>query len=645
MKQLLGATILPVIAAMTLPIWMMKLNYTVDNPWGIGLSKAQKTGLVLADSLISNYQENRPITLIGYSLGARVIYYCLKELADKNIYGVIEDVYLIGTPVVESSKDWAQCASVVSNRFVNGYITNDWVLGFLYRASSGSIQSIAGLSPIKDVPKIENICLDGIVNGHLDYRRKIPLILKYFGLKVTSDAFETEEESDEKERKSREEGVKLEKEMEKNEKENKHELKNDNDNHQNGLTSTQPMSMHESNMNKNGSENGGFKKFGNWFKSFSNSPSVSSLNSETYRTAEEELIEIEKEEALERERLKKELEKFLKPEEKEKAIPEMVLQPKEIKSTLPKLVLDSKNEPIIEKSYEMNSNEDIENGKESMYSSSTSIINNKDLEIKQVENSNLIPKEIKSTMPTLVVGPKEIKSTMPTLVVNLDEKKNNEEVLDTNNQNNINKEEEKTDDLLIKQLPSTQPTLKISLDKTNEIKKSKKSKRFSYSDYQSEISSINSIKNKKNRNRLSLSLSVPNLNRSDTMNDFSNLDRLGIVGEEKLTAPTSPSYLPELYSQIHESAKITDTNLLFDYTLPDDDDDENDNKNIKSNLNNDESLDLPNNRHLIENEEEKKYKAFEKARQEREARIEAEKLRKLQEYERKSNLENINQLE
>jgi len=46
MKQLLGATILPVIAAMSLPIWMMKLNYTVDNPWGIGLSKAQKTGLV-----------------------------------------------------------------------------------------------------------------------------------------------------------------------------------------------------------------------------------------------------------------------------------------------------------------------------------------------------------------------------------------------------------------------------------------------------------------------------------------------------------------------------------------------------------------------------------------------------------------------
>ncbi|ORY37717.1 DUF726-domain-containing protein, partial [Neocallimastix californiae] len=169
MKQLLGATILPVIAAMSLPIWMMKLNYTVDNPWGIGLSKAQKTGLVLADTLIGNYQENRPVTLIGYSLGARVIYYCLRELAEKNMYGIIEDVYIIGTPVMESVRDWEQCCSVVSGRFVNGYITHDWVLGFLYRASSGSFNTVAGLSPIP-VDRIENICLDEIVNGHLEYR-------------------------------------------------------------------------------------------------------------------------------------------------------------------------------------------------------------------------------------------------------------------------------------------------------------------------------------------------------------------------------------------------------------------------------------------------------------------------------------------
>jgi len=215
MKQLLGATILPVIAAMSLPIWMMKLNYTVDNPWGIGLSKAQKTGLVLADTLIGNYQENRPVTLIGYSLGARVIYYCLRELAEKNMYGIVEDVFIIGTPVMESVKEWEQCCSIVSGRFVNGYITHDWVLGFLYRASSGSFSTVAGLAPIP-LDRIENVCLDEIVNGHLEYRRKIPLILKKFGFIVTSDTFETEEESNEKERLSREEGMKIEEEKEKN---------------------------------------------------------------------------------------------------------------------------------------------------------------------------------------------------------------------------------------------------------------------------------------------------------------------------------------------------------------------------------------------------------------------------------------------
>jgi hypothetical protein len=351
MKQLLGATILPVIAAMSLPIWMMKLNYTVDNPWGIGLSKAQKTGLVLADTLIGNYQENRPVTLIGYSLGARVIYYCLRELAEKNMYGIIEDVYIIGTPVMESVRDWEQCCSVVSGRFVNGYITHDWVLGFLYRASSGSFNTVAGLSPIP-VDRIENICLDEIVNGHLEYRRKIPLILKKFGFIVTSDTFETEEESDEKERLSREEGIKIEEAKERMEKENE-KIEMEMANHQ---------------KSKSTSSESGFKMFGNWFKSFSPTQSQSpSPERKSYpMTPEEELLEIEREEALERERLRREVEEFCKPKEITTTLPKLVVKttpsdsqdnfmnnnntdepvitPVEIKSTMPKLVVNLPND-------------------------------------------------------------------------------------------------------------------------------------------------------------------------------------------------------------------------------------------------------------------------------------------------------------
>lgn len=67
----------------------MKLTYFIDNPWGNALLKAKRAGMVLADTLIAQVQESRPVTLIGFSLGARVIYYCLLELAKKSAFGMI----------------------------------------------------------------------------------------------------------------------------------------------------------------------------------------------------------------------------------------------------------------------------------------------------------------------------------------------------------------------------------------------------------------------------------------------------------------------------------------------------------------------------------------------------------------------------
>jgi len=36
---------------------------------------------------------------------------------------------MFGSPVVISKDDWIKARSVVSGRFVNGYATNDWILG------------------------------------------------------------------------------------------------------------------------------------------------------------------------------------------------------------------------------------------------------------------------------------------------------------------------------------------------------------------------------------------------------------------------------------------------------------------------------------------------------------------------------------
>lgn len=171
-QQGLAATVLPVLmAGLTGPLWAIKLTvsfqsktkYLMDNPWGIGLDKASRAGKVLAETLISQVQENRPVTLMGFSLGARLIYFCLLELHKRGKYGLIDDVWLFGCPVMSSNKEWVQVASVVAGKIHNGYLSRDWVLGVLYRASSASWSTVAGLGPVEGLDGFVNICLDDVI--------------------------------------------------------------------------------------------------------------------------------------------------------------------------------------------------------------------------------------------------------------------------------------------------------------------------------------------------------------------------------------------------------------------------------------------------------------------------------------------------
>ena len=93
------------------------------------MSRANAAGLILADSLIDRNLGVRPITLVGFSLGARVIFACLRELSARGSVGLIQNVYLFGSPIVNSKEEYLRVRSVVSGRFVNGYASNDWILG------------------------------------------------------------------------------------------------------------------------------------------------------------------------------------------------------------------------------------------------------------------------------------------------------------------------------------------------------------------------------------------------------------------------------------------------------------------------------------------------------------------------------------
>lgn len=202
-QQILGATILiTLMSAIQLPMWLSKLSYILDNPWNVSLDRADTSGLILADTLRRNKLGVRPVTLVGFSLGAKVIFSCLLDLARTGDYGLVESVYIFGAPIVVSTDTIVLAHSVISGRFVNGYSKQDWILGYLFRATSGGWRSIAGLSPVKG---IENMDCTSLVKGHMEYRKVMPKLLRKAGWEIISDTFveiqKPDEEASERQRK------------------------------------------------------------------------------------------------------------------------------------------------------------------------------------------------------------------------------------------------------------------------------------------------------------------------------------------------------------------------------------------------------------------------------------------------------------
>ncbi|KAJ5190906.1 uncharacterized protein N7498_009891 [Penicillium cinerascens] len=193
-REVLSRTIFATImSAVMLPLGLMKVAGIVDNPFSVAKSRADKAGEVLADALINKAQGERPVTLIGYSLGSRLIFSCLQSLCKRSAYGLVESVILMGSPTPSDTESWRRIRSVVSGRVVNVYSENDSVLGFLYRTSSLQL-GVAGLQPIENAPGVENLNVSDIISGHLRYQFLLGRIIKSVGLQdVDVNEIEREE--------------------------------------------------------------------------------------------------------------------------------------------------------------------------------------------------------------------------------------------------------------------------------------------------------------------------------------------------------------------------------------------------------------------------------------------------------------------
>ena len=185
-REIIKRTVLATLFAALWPIQVIKLASNVDNPFSRASHRSRKAGRILADALINKVQGERPVTLVGYSLGACAIHACLQSLAEREAFGLIDTVVIIGTPAPSASPHWQTLRTVVSGNIYNVYSENDMVLGFVYRMHSLAL-GVAGLQAIEDVGGIRNLDLSDAVSGHLRYPELIGAILDkcgFIGVKV-----------------------------------------------------------------------------------------------------------------------------------------------------------------------------------------------------------------------------------------------------------------------------------------------------------------------------------------------------------------------------------------------------------------------------------------------------------------------------
>ena len=177
-------------AAWTVPSFVVSGLSYIDSPWALALARADKAGLALADVLCSGLHGRRPVTLVGYSMGARVMFVAATELgrraaelkkaaakkpspaAAASVFtetgtatgsehlplpplapdAIILDLVLIGAPVTAWPERWRAVRDVVAGRVVNAYCRTDAVLRFAYRAQDLSWH-VAGVGPVGRPPR------------------------------------------------------------------------------------------------------------------------------------------------------------------------------------------------------------------------------------------------------------------------------------------------------------------------------------------------------------------------------------------------------------------------------------------------------------------------------------------------------------
>lgn len=234
-KQALKYTVMAtLLTAVALPAMILKGANMIDGDWTLICERADEAGVELARALLYHKGGNRPVTLVGYSFGARIIYSCVKELiryqtlweewqeqqtrlkqdkhknekrdssdgddfaSMRDPSSILEDVVLMGLPKAFRGHEWESFRSVVAGRLVNCFSQKDLMLSLMYRYKRLNVQGVCGTGPIS-LTGVEDVDVSDIVSGHSAYCYSINDVLKRvrFGQPFHSISTKFEEIEDE----------------------------------------------------------------------------------------------------------------------------------------------------------------------------------------------------------------------------------------------------------------------------------------------------------------------------------------------------------------------------------------------------------------------------------------------------------------
>jgi hypothetical protein len=223
-RQLLKVTAVgALLTAVAIPAVLLSALNIIDGTWTLAIERSDEAGKELAKSLLFSRAGHRPVTLIGFSMGARVIYSCLKELAryqekwedaresrlklsrrmsnkdastDEEINfavddkikvfdgmrepaSIVEDVIFMGLPNHLNLTSWVACRQVVGGRLVNCYSRKDLILSLMFQSKkiTRGLKKVCGTCAV-EVPGVENFDVSDLVGGHIDYCLATGEILK-----------------------------------------------------------------------------------------------------------------------------------------------------------------------------------------------------------------------------------------------------------------------------------------------------------------------------------------------------------------------------------------------------------------------------------------------------------------------------------